>query len=138
MQLVPYLNFDGRCREAFAFYAKALGGNITAQMTYGEAPQEMRAQMPPETYGRIMHMQLESDGALLMGADGPPSHGEQRGGTTLNVMVDTPEAAERIFAALAEGGEVKMAMAETFWARRWGMLVDRYGKPWMVNCMKQP
>ena len=60
------------------------------------------------------------------------------GATTLNVMVDTPEEAERIFAALAEGGEVKMAMAETFWAKRWGMLVDRYGKPWMVNCMKQP
>jgi len=138
MQLVPYLNFDGQCREAFAFYARALGGKITAQMSYGDAPEDMRAQMPPDTLGRIMHTQLESGGAMLMGADGPPSHGTQAGGTTLNVMVDTIEDAERIFAALAEGGEVKMAIAETFWAKRWGMLVDRYGKPWMVNCMKDP
>jgi len=138
MQLVPYLNFDGQCREAFAFYAKALGGKITAQMTYGEAPAEMCAQMPADTLGRIMHTQLESNGALLMGADGPPSHGTQAGGTTLNVMVDSVEDAERIFAALAEGGEIRMPIEETFWAQRWGMLVDRYGKPWMVNCMKQP
>jgi len=138
MQLVPYLNFDGQCREAFEFYAKALGASITAQMTYGQAPAEMCAQMPPETLGRIMHTQLESNGALLMGADGPPSHGSQGGGTTLNVMVDTVEDAERIFAALAEGGEIRMPIEETFWAQRWGMLVDRYGKPWMVNCMKQP
>ncbi|MGA9340988.1 MAG: VOC family protein [Rhodanobacteraceae bacterium] len=136
MQIVPYLNFNGKTREAFAFYAKALNGKITAQMTYREAPREMCDQMPSETLDNIMHTQLESDGAMLMGADGPPQHSAQAVGTTINVMVDDPAEAERIFAALAEGGEIKMPIAETFWAQRWGMLIDRYGKPWMVNCLK--
>jgi PhnB protein len=134
MQLIPYLNFDGTCKEAFAFYCDALGGSITAQMTYGESP--MCDQMPPDSHDRIMHAQLEADGAVLMGADGPPPHAPQSAGTTLNIMVETPTEAERIFAALAKGGDIKMPIAETFWAHRWGMLVDRYGKPWMVNCMK--
>ncbi|MDB6163290.1 MAG: hypothetical protein JWL98_722 [Xanthomonadaceae bacterium] len=134
MQLVPYLNFDGNCAEAFDFYCKALGGRITARMTFGESP--MCDQMPPDSRDRIMHAQLEADGALLMGADAPPPHAPPSAGTTLNIMVDKPADAERIFAALAEGGEVKIAMAETFWAQRWGMLVDRFGNPWMVNCMK--
>jgi PhnB protein len=134
MQLVPYLNFDGKCREAFEFYRTALHGRITVQMTYGESP--MCDEMPADSHDKIMHSQLEADGAVLMGADGPGPHASQSTGTTLNIMVDTPAEAERIFAALAEGGDVKMAIAETFWALRWGMLVDRYGKPWMVNCMK--
>jgi PhnB protein len=134
MQLIPYLNFDGQCKEAFDFYAGVLGGKITGRMTYGDSP--MCEQMPADSRDRIMHSQLDIDGAVLMGADGPPPHAPQSVGTTINIMVDTPADAERIFAALAEGGDVKMAMAETFWAQRWGMLVDRYGKPWMVNCMK--
>ncbi|MGA9423146.1 MAG: VOC family protein [Rhodanobacteraceae bacterium] len=136
MQIVPYLNFDGKAKEAFAFYAKVLNGTITAQMAYRDGPREMCGQMPPETLDRLMHTQLESDGATLMGADGPPPHPSQAVGTTLNVMVDTPAEAERVFAALAEGGDIKMAIQETFWAQRWGMLIDRYGKPWMVNCLK--
>ena len=134
MQLIPYLNFDGQCKEAFDFYARVLGGKITGRMTYGDSP--MCDQMPVDSRDRIMHSQLDIGDAVLMGADGPPSHGPQGTGTTLNIMVDTPADAERIFAALAEGGEVKMPLEETFWAQRWGMLVDRYGKPWMVNCMK--
>lgn len=138
MQLTPYLNFNGNCKEAFDFYAKALGGKITARMSYREAPKEMCEQMPPDTLDHIMHSQLESDGAVLMGADGPPPHPEAAIGTTINVIVDSDDKAERIFAALAQGGQVGMPMAETFFAHRWGSLVDRYGKPWMVIHMKSP
>ena len=134
MQLIPYLNYDGQCKEAFDFYAQVLGGKITGRMTYGDSP--MCDQMPADSHDRVMHSQLEIGSAVLMGADGPPPHTPQSVGTTINIMVDTPADAERIFAALAEGGDVKMPMEETFWAQRWGMLVDRYGKPWMVNCMK--
>ena len=82
---------------------------------------------------QVAHCQVEAGGAVLMAADGPQ---RSEGGTTINVDVDSVEEAERVFAALAEGGQVQMPLAETFWARRWGMLVDRYGKLWMVNCMK--
>ena len=134
MRLIPYLNFDGQCREAFDFYAVALGGKLLGPpMTYGESP--MCDEMPPESHDHVMHVQLEADGATLMGADGPPPHGGH-GNTCINVDVKTIEEAERIFAALAEGGQVQMPIAETFWAHRWGALTDRYGKPWMVNCMK--
>ena len=132
MQLVAYLNFDGRAREAMDFYANALSGKVTGRFTYGESP--MAGKMPADGHGRIMHSCLEVDGGLLMGADGPPPH--DAGSTTVNVMTDTPEEAERVFQALAEGGTVQMPIAETFWAYRFGFLQDRYGKGWMVNCLK--
>ena len=135
MRLIPYLNFDGDCRQAFDFYAKALDGElIGAPMTYGESP--MADQCPPETHARIMHAQIDADGATLMGADGPPDMAQRKSATCINVDVKSVEEAERIFAALSEGGKIDMPMAETFWAKRWGALTDRYGKPWMVNCMK--
>lgn len=134
MRLIPFLNYGGNCREAFAFYAKVLRGKIVSELTYGDSP--MCDQMPKDSAGWIAHTQLESGGAVLMGADGPPPHGGTD--TIVNIDVDSVEEAERIFGELSEGADVKMPMAETFWAQRWGMLVDRYGKPWMVNCMKQP
>lgn len=140
MKLIPFLGFKGQAHEAMAFYAQALGGKVTAEMQYRDMPPSDGSpgcnEMPPETLDHVAHSQLEVGAAVLMAADGP---GEEGGGsTTINVDVDTPEEAERIFAALAEGGMVHMPMAETFWAHRWGMLQDRYGKPWMVNCMKTP
>lgn len=134
MNLIPYMMFDGNCREAFAFYAKALNGKVVMAMIYGESP--MCDQVPAEQRDWIMHSQIEAAGATLMGADGPLAETPAGAGTTINVDVGTIEEAERVFAALAEGGDVKMPIAETFWAQRWGMLVDRYGKPWMVNCLK--
>jgi PhnB protein len=132
MQFVPYLAFDGQCREAFDFYARAFHGRITMRMTYGESP--MAGDMPASTHERIMHSQIESAGGILMGADGPPHETTLKG--CVNVSVDTPAEAERVFHALAEGGQVQMPMAETFWAHRFGMLADRYGNVWMVNCVK--
>lgn len=132
MQLIAYLNFPGTAREAMDFYAAALGGAVTQRFTYGESP--MAEQCGPAVVDHVMHSQVEAGGAVLMGADGPPPH--EAGSTTISVMPDTPEEAERIFAALAEGGRVTMPLEETFWAHRFGALTDRFGKRWMVNCLK--
>ena len=133
MRFIPYLNFDGDCKEAFDFYAKAFNGKITMRMTYGESP--MAKDMPSETHGRVMHSQLETPNGIIMGADGPPQSNTHGG--VVNADVDTPEEAERVFQALSEGGTIQMPIGETFWAHRWGMLVDRYGKGWMVNCLRK-
>lgn len=132
MQFVPYLAFEGRCREAFDFYAEVFGGQITFRMTFGESP--MAAELPSDSHDRIMHSQLESPAGVLMGADCPQSAPSSKG--CINITVDSPDEAERLFRALAEGGSVQMPIGETFWARRFGMLVDRYGHGWMVNCLK--
>ncbi|MFC5577857.1 VOC family protein [Lysobacter niabensis] len=132
MQFIAYLDFDGQCREAFDFYARVFNGRITMRMTYGESP--MAGEMPPEAHGRVMHSQLESGSAILMGADGPPHGPPSRG--CVNIVVDTPAEAEHVFTGLSEGASEQMPLHETFWAHRFGMLTDRYGKGWMVNCMK--
>ena len=139
MKLIPFLGFNGQTHEAMALYAKALGGTVVSEMKYSDMPPS--PDMDPEGCGgfmpqpeQIAHCQLEANGATLMAADGPQGAGPSA--TTINIDVDSIAEAERIFAALAEGGQVQMALAETFWAHRWGMLLDRYGKPWMVNCMK--
>ena len=133
MQLIAYLDFAGNCREAFDFYAQALGGTITMRMTYGESP--MAADMPASTHGLVMHSQLTCGAASIMGAD----NGEPEGAPTkgcVSIHVDEPAEAERLFAALTEGGSVQMPLQETFWAQRFGMFVDRYGKGWMINCAR--
>ena len=131
MQLTPYLNFDGRCREAFEFYRDVLGGEIEGIMTYGESP--MADEMPEDSHDNVMHAVLIAKGARLMGADGPPQ-GEGAARTMwVALIVDEASEAERIFAALAEDGDVQMAIQQTFWAERFGMLVDRFGTAWIVN-----
>lgn len=136
MRLIAYLNFDGQCRAAFDLYREVFRGEITMRMTYGDSP--MREQMPADSHNLIMHCQLDAAGAVLMGADGPPPHTPAGQGTCVNIDVASIEDAERIYAALSEGGTVQMPLQETFWAHRWAAFTDRFGKPWMVNCMKQP
>lgn len=135
MKLIAYLNFNGNCRAAFDFYREAFNGDITMRMTYGDSP--MRDQMPADSHGLIMHCQMEADGAILMGADGPPPHDAKSGNTCINIQVERVEDAERLFHALSAGGEVQMPLQETFWAHRWAAFTDRFDKPWMVNCMKE-
>ena len=132
MQLTTYLNFDGQCAEAFRFYEKCLGGKIEVMMPYGESP--MAGQVGPEMSSRILHASLRVGELWLMGAD-VPSEGFQRPqGFSVMIGLDKVEKAERVFDALSKGGTVRMALQETFWAARFGMLVDRFGTPWMVNC----
>ena len=133
MQLIAYLAFDGTCREAFEFYRDALGGEIVYAATVGESP--MAAQMPPESHGRMMHMHLQVGSAALMGADMQAGCSTNAGGgdVTLNAMLDSIEEAERVWAKLSDGAEIRMPLEPTFWATRFGVLVDRYGKSWMIN-----
>jgi PhnB protein len=132
MLLNPYLSFDGRCEAAFRFYEKALGGKVVALMTYGETP--MKDQSPPEWHDKIVHARLTVGDEVLMGGDAPPGMYEPTKGMTVTLGIDQPAEAERVFKALAENGTVKMPIEETFWAQRFGMLIDQFGIPWMVNC----
>jgi PhnB protein len=131
LQLDNYLFFDGDCADAMRFYERTLGGKLQL-MTHGDSP--MAAQTPPGSANRIMHARLELDGRLLMASDsmvGQPYEGMK--GFSLSLIYPTVAEAQRMFAALAEGGQVIMPIAKTFWAEAFGMLVDRFGTPWMVN-----
>jgi PhnB protein len=130
----PYLMFDGRCREAFEFYEKLLGGKITGIFPHAGTPAENS--VPPEWREKIMHVSLKVGNTTLMGSDAPPQHQQKPQGFSVNISADTPEEAERIFGPLSEGGVTIMPIAETFWARRFGMCIDRFGIPWMINCEK--
>lgn len=136
MKLVPYLMFNGHCAEAFKFYEQCLGGKISDMTTYAATPEDspMAAQITPDMRDKIMHVQLTVGDQELMGADNPPGHADPIGGFSVSIGVKDPAEAERIFQALAENGTVKMPIQPTFWAARFGMLVDQFGTPWMINC----
>jgi len=134
MHLNPYLTFNGSCEEAFKFYAKTLNGTIKAMIPFEGSPMEKR--IPDEWRKKIMHASLDLSGQVLMGSDAGGEHFRKPQGFSVCLSVDKPEEAERIFSALAEGGEVGMALQETFWAARFGMATDRFGIPWMINCEK--
>ena len=135
MQWNPYLAFDGRCKEAFGFYERCLGGKIVAMIPYGDTP--AKEHVPAGTEARIMHARLILGDQVLMGGDAHPLMPyEGIKGCSVAVQVKTPDEAERLFKALAEGGAVTMPICETFWAVRFGMLTDQFGVPWMVNCEK--
>jgi PhnB protein len=103
-------------------------------MRYGESP--LAGSCPPERRNDILHVTLALGDEVLAGADAPPEHYQKPQGFSVTLGLDDPAEAERIFHALAEGGEVRMPLQETFWAQRFGMLVDRFGTPWMINCGK--
>jgi PhnB protein len=132
MQLSAYLNFDGQCEAAFKFYEQCLGGEIQMMMRYGESP--MAAQVTPESRNKIMHVALAVGDGVLMGSDAPPQRYEKPQGLFVHIRIDNPAEAERLFQALSENGTVRMPLQQTFWAARFGMLVDRFGTPWMINC----
>jgi PhnB protein len=132
MDIHTYLTFRGDCRAAFELYAETLGGTIEMMMTHGDSP--VAAQVPKEWQASIMHARLRVGSSVLMGSDAPPEHQETPQGFSVSLGVATPAEAERIFTKLAEGGTVRMPLQETFWAMRFGMFVDRFGVPWMVNC----
>jgi PhnB protein len=132
VQMNPYLGFNGKCETAFKFYEKVLGGKILMMMKYGDSP--MAGQTSPEFKDKIMHARLAVADKLLMGSDAPPQMYEPMKGISVTLSVDKPEDADRIFAALAENGAVRMPIQQTFWAQRFGMLTDQFGTPWMINC----
>lgn len=139
MQLIPYLNFNGNCAEAIAFYAKLLGGEAQT-MTFGQMPPDPN--MPPLSdadKAKVMHSQLVRDGKpFLYASDTLPMFCSAGGFQSVQCMqvainVDSVAEGKRIFDALAQGGQIKMPFEETFWAKGFGIVSDRFGTPWMVN-----
>lgn len=143
MQLHPYLNFDGNCREAFEFYHKCLGGEITLMITYGDMPADENPDAPEgcvdpasmaECADLIAHVSLAFGDAVLMASDSPPGFYEAPAGTACSLQISDPLEGKAVFDRLSEGGTVKMPFGPTDWAKGFGMFNDKFGVPWMVNC----
>ena len=128
MRMHTYVNFAGTCTEAFRFYEKHLGGKIGMLMTHGQAPDQSR--VDPAWKDAVLHARISLGETDLMGADVPTA--QPMRSAYLSLGVDTDAEAERVFSALAQGGEVFMPMQETFFATRFGQLRDRFGINWMI------
>ncbi|HEU5049299.1 MAG TPA: VOC family protein [Gemmatimonadales bacterium] len=131
MQIATYLNFDGNCEEAFRFYERLLGGKIEFILSHGDSP--IADQVPEAWHPRVMHARLAVGDQLLLASDCPPESYEPPRGIFVMLNVDDATEAERVFRGLEEGGRATTPFGETFWADRFGMVVDRFGIPWMVN-----
>ena len=136
MQVNAYLLFDGRCEEAFRFYEKCFNGKIVAMLTHKGTPAEEH--VPARWVDKILHARLDIGDQVLMASDAPPERYEKPAGFSVSLQVKTPAEAERLFNALAEKGQIRMPLEKTFWSPSFGMLVDRFGIPWMINCDAQP
>jgi PhnB protein len=134
MQLYPHLTFDGKCEAAFKFYEECLHGRITFMMTYENTPMDL--QTPPEWRKKISHATFVLAEFMFSGSDAQPGQYQKPQGFALQFNLNDPVEAERIFKALAQNGAVQTPMQETFWALRFGALVDRFGIPWLINCEK--
>lgn len=143
MLLIPYLNFNGNCAEAMAFYARVLKGEQGPVMRFGDMPAS--PDMPPvpdSAKNAVMHTFVKYGDQELMGSDVMPEACGGQGyqapnGFYVNIRVDSVDEGSRIFKALSEGGKVAMAFDKTFWSPGFGMLTDRFGTPWMVNVFVQ-
>ena len=134
MQVEPYLFFEGRCEEALEFYKKALKAEVTMLLRFKEAPDPPPPGMlPPGSENKIMHASFTVAGATVMASDGRCSGQPSFKGISLSLTLQSEAEADRIFAALAEGGKVDMALGKTFWSPRFGMVTDRFGVSWMIN-----
>jgi PhnB protein len=131
MQINPYLFYNDNCEAAFRFYEKVLGAKIEALLRVEEAPAEMPSS--PERKKKIMHGRISIDGQVLMASDSPPEHFHKPQGFSVSLTIKDPAEAERKFKALAEGGSTNMPFGKTFFSKGFGMCVDRFGIPWMVN-----
>jgi len=127
MRLDMYLNYPGNCEDAFRFYEKELGGKITTMMRHGDVPE---SKVPADWKAAILHARLEIGNAVLMGADIPSAQPMRSAYVTLTV--DSAEETERIYRVLSEGGEIFMKMEQTFFAKRFAMLRDKFGTSWML------
>ncbi len=131
MEVNPYLLFNGNCAEAFKFYEEALGGKIETISTFGGSPAAEHA--PPEWADKVLHASLSIGNTRLMGSDAPPGQYSQPQGISVALGLNDPAKGEQIFKALSENGTVQMPYQATFWAAGFGMCIDRFGIPWMVN-----
>ena len=144
MQFAPYLNFDGTCAEAMAFYAQVFGGQITHQMSFADMPPcEDMPPLPEAAKSRIMHSHLQVGAQAIMASDTLPAMPGQPEvcaggydkpqGMWVSIGLDSVAEGQCVFDALAQDGRVTMPFAPTFWSAGFGMVTDRFGTPWMVN-----
>ena len=134
MKVQPYLFFNGRCEEAVEFYRKALGAEVVMMMRNKESPEpHPPGMLPPGSENKVMHVAMKVGDTVVMGSDGRCDGVTNFQGFSLSI--DAPDAtiAERMFKALADGGQVQMPLAKTFWAPLFGMVADRFGVGWMVG-----
>jgi PhnB protein len=136
MDFITYLSFDGQCEAAFKAYEKIFGGKILIMARNADAPSG--TPITPGSEDRIMHARLEAGGRLLMGGDAPLQFASKPQGFCVSFQTTSVSEAERVFAALANDGKIQVPIAPSFWAERFGMLIDKFGIPWMVNCEMRP
>lgn len=128
--LTPYLFFNGQCREALAFYVQAMGGKVDSLMTFAESPEPV----PSGVSDQVMHAQFSVGPVVFMASDTMSEKVPHGGPVALNLDFSDPDEQARVFHELAEGGEITMALQDTFWGSRFGMVTDRYGIQWMLSC----
>jgi PhnB protein len=128
----PYLSFKGDCEAAFTFYAKCLGGQLGAIFRYAGTP--MDYQVPVSWSDKVMHGSVAVGDQVLQGCDVAPDRYEEPKGFSLALQIGSTADAERVFHALAEDGRVVMPLEKTFWAARFGVVIDRFGIQWLINC----
>ena len=127
--MTPHLVFDGECEEAFRFYARLFAAEAPTLLTYGASPMEV----PAELRHRIVHGSVILKGHVLAGADAMTGPYDRPTGFFLLMPLDSADEAERVFGALAEGGEVKLPLQSTFWSPCFGVVIDRFGVPWEIT-----
>jgi len=134
MQVQPYLFFAGRCEEAIEFYKKAVGAEVEMLMRFKDSPEPPAPGMvPPGSENKIMHVSFRIGDSIVMASDGRCEGAPSFQGFSLSLTVANEAEAGRVFAALAEGGQVQMPLAKTFWSPYFGMVSDRFGVGWMVT-----
>jgi len=132
MQMSPYLSFNGQCEAAFRFYEQSLGGRLGPIFRY--AGTSLAGQVPADWQDKVMHGSVTVGEQVLMGADVTPDRYEAPKGFSLSLQLTSTAEAERIFRELSQDGSIVLPLEQTFWAARFGMVVDRFGVPWLINC----
>jgi len=140
MQATPYLYFEGRCEEALEFYRSALGAEVTQVSRYNDFPEAMEGcgdRLPPGSERKVMHASFKLGETMMMASDGLCSGKPKFEGVSLSLNAADEAEADRLFNVLADGGQVQMPMGETFFAKRFGMVADRFGVSWMVIALAE-
>ena len=132
MQVNPYLSFNGECEAAFKLYERVLGGQLGDMFRYAGTP--MAHHVSTDWQDTVMHGSVTVGGQVLMGGDVAPDRYQAPAGFSLSIQIKDATEAERIFRELSQGGKALMPLEKTFWAERFGMVIDRFGIPWMINC----
>lgn len=133
MQVQPYLFFDGRCEEALDYYRRALGAEVVMLMRFKDSPEPCKpGEMPPSSDNKIMHVTFKIGDSTLLASDGRCQGKPSFQGVSLSLSVANAAEADKVFGALADGGQVQMPIGATFFSPRFGMVADRFGVSWMI------